>query len=121
MPKKLANSPQVDMLESHHIGMRTQPDQTTPFSEIYRYPHGSLYQGDSIEWLKSLDSESVDLVFADPPYNINKADWDKFESQEKYIDWSMQWIKESYRVLKKQVLYIFVDSQKFLQILNTHL
>ncbi len=74
---------------------------------VYRNSNGSLYQGDSIDWLKTLDSESVDLIFADPPYNINKAEWDKFESQEKYIEWSMQWIKESSRILKKTgTLYI---------------
>ncbi len=77
------------------------------YSLIYEHDNGSLYQGDSIQWLKGLDTESVDMVFADPPYNINKAEWDKFETQEKYIDWSMQWISEASRVLKKTgTLYI---------------
>jgi site-specific DNA-methyltransferase (adenine-specific) len=39
-------------------------------------------------------------VFADPPYNINKADWDKFKSQEEYITWSKDWIIEISRILK---------------------
>ena len=51
---------------------------------FYQHPQGQLWQGDSIEWLKSLPDESVDMVFADPPYNIKKADWDTFESQEEY-------------------------------------
>lgn len=68
---------------------------------FYRHPDGEIWNGDSIEWLKTLDNASVDLVFADPPYNIKKAEWDTFESQEKYIEWSMQWIKEASRVLKK--------------------
>lgn len=62
--------------------------------------NGLLYQEDSIHWLKQLPENSVDMIFADPPYNIKKADWDKFESQEQYIDWSLQWIKESARILK---------------------
>jgi len=66
----------------------------------YEHPNGRLFQGDSIVWLSSLDDASVDLAFADPPYNINKADWDNFESQEIYIEWSTQWIKEVSRVLK---------------------
>jgi site-specific DNA-methyltransferase (adenine-specific) len=79
----------------------------TQFSLIYEHNNGSIYQGDSIKWLQSLETESVDLIFADPPYNINKADWDKFDSQEKYIEWSMQWIKEASRVLKKTgTLYV---------------
>jgi site-specific DNA-methyltransferase (adenine-specific) len=67
---------------------------------FYQHPQGQLWQGDSIEWLKSLPDESVDLVFADPPYNIKKADWDTFESQEEYIKFSMQWIEQAARVLK---------------------
>ena len=67
---------------------------------IYKHPNGSLYRGNSIEWLKSLESESVDLIFADPPYNINKADWDNFENQEEYIKWSMRWIEQASRILK---------------------
>lgn len=61
---------------------------------------GSLYQLDAIEFMKSLDSESVDLVFADPPYNIKKAEWDTFSSQKEYVEWSMLWIKEAQRILK---------------------
>lgn len=71
------------------------------FQLQYQHPNGQLYQGDSINWLASLDDECVDLVFADPPYNIKKADWDNFDSQEKYIEWSIKWIKQASRVLKQ--------------------
>lgn len=62
-------------------------------------PEGTIYQGDSITWLRSLKSGSVDLIFADPPYNLKKASWDSFESQEAYIEWSLRWIVEASRVL----------------------
>lgn len=74
--------------------------ETQEFQLQYSHPHGQLYQGNSIDWLKSLESESVDLIFADPPYNIKKADWDNFENQEHYIEWSLQWIGEASRILK---------------------
>lgn len=70
------------------------------FQLQYKHPNGQLYQGDSIAWLLSVESESVDLIFADPPYNLNKAEWDSFESQEEYINWSLQWIRQAARVLK---------------------
>ena len=89
-----------DLLGLQDKGVRSVEQSSEHVMSVYRKKNGSLYQGDSIEWLKSLEDESVDLIFADPPYNINKADWDKFESQEKYIDWSMQWIREASRVLK---------------------
>lgn len=66
----------------------------------YEHPNGKLFQGDCVDWLASLAAESVDLVFADPPYNIKKAEWDSFESQQAYIDWSLRWIKQAARVIK---------------------
>lgn len=62
--------------------------------------NGKLYNLDAIEFLKSLASSSVDLIFSDPPYNIKKAEWDTFESQKQYVEWCYQWIKEASRVLK---------------------
>ena len=67
---------------------------------FYKHPNGQIWQGNSIEWLKTLDDESVDMIIADPPYNIKKADWDTFESQEAYIQFSMEWIEQAARVLK---------------------
>lgn len=72
--------------------------QLEPF---FKTEYGSLYNHDATEFLKTLDNESVDLIFADPPYNIKKAEWDTFSSQKEYVEWSMEWIKEAYRVLKR--------------------
>ena len=35
-----------------------------------------VVHADCLEWLPTLEAESVALVFADPPYNIGKAEWD---------------------------------------------
>jgi len=67
---------------------------------FYHSPAGEIWVGDAVAWLCSLPSESVDLVFADPPYNIQKAEWDTFESQQEYVNWSLQWIEQAARVLK---------------------
>jgi site-specific DNA-methyltransferase (adenine-specific) len=109
MPVKKAHieDKQAKHFEEPMRGELLSPDTTTPFHPVYQQNDNILYEGDSIEWLKSLPSETVELIFADPPYNIKKADWDKFETQEKYIDWSMQWISEASRVLKKTgTLYV---------------
>lgn len=74
---------------------------------FYSHPHGEIWVGDSKAWLETLESESVDLIFADPPYNIKKAEWDTFESQTEYVKWSLSWIKEAARVLNPAgTLYI---------------
>lgn len=72
-------------------------DSVSPF---YTHPNGSLFLGDCVTWLNSLEPASIDLIFADPPYNIKKAEWDSFESQEHYIEWSMQWLRPAARALK---------------------
>lgn len=74
--------------------------QSTGHRLYYEHPNGRLFQGDSVDWLSSLVTDSIDLVFADPPYNIKKAEWDSFESQEAYIEWSLRWISQAARVLK---------------------
>ncbi len=74
---------------------------------FYSHPNGEIWLGDAVAWLHSLPGESVDLVFADPPYNIKKAEWDTFESQQEYVNWSLQWIEQVSRVLKPTgTLYI---------------
>ena len=97
------NEPQID-IEIAPTGRR-MPVQILPEERVtaqlcYEHPHGRLYQGDSAAWLRTLEDSSVDLVFADPPYNVNKAEWDNFDSQEEYIAWSVGWIKEASRILK---------------------
>lgn len=53
---------------------------------------------DVLECLKKIPDESIQLIVADPPYNIDIADWDYCDD---YIEWAAQWINEAYRVLKK--------------------
>ncbi|MFN3584096.1 site-specific DNA-methyltransferase [Phenylobacterium sp.] len=79
-------------------------------------PVDTIIQGDCLEELAKLPDRSVDLVFADPPYNLqlggdllrpdnSKVDavddhWDQFESFEAYDAFTRAWLKECRRVLK---------------------
>ena len=61
-----------------------------------------IYLGDCIELLKDMESGSVDLVFADPPFNIGYA-YNTYKDNLPYEDykiWSKKWIEECVRVLK---------------------
>ena len=76
-----------------------------------------IINGNSIEELKKIPDESFNLIFADPPYNLqlkNKLirpdrskvnavndEWDQFESFKAYDDFTVNWLKECKRVLKK--------------------
>ncbi|MCD8222079.1 MAG: site-specific DNA-methyltransferase [Clostridiales bacterium] len=80
-------------------------ESAPPF--FYYENSGCLFKGDCINVLKEIKDASVDLIFADPPYSIKKADWDMFESQEQYINFSIKWIKEASRILKSNgTLYV---------------
>lgn len=59
---------------------------------------------DCIQYLSTLDDNSVDLVLTDPPYNISfdgGKNWDsQWETEKDYLDWCYTWTKECVRVLK---------------------
>lgn len=64
---------------------------------------GSLFQGDCIEVMRDLPSESVDLIFADPPFNIGKSYKSGINDSlpgDQYVSWTEEWIKEATRILK---------------------
>lgn len=79
-------------------------------------PLGQILLGDCIDQLKALPDASVDLVFADPPYNLQlegdllrpnntvvdgvHQDWDKFQSFAEYDQFSRAWLAECQRLLK---------------------
>jgi site-specific DNA-methyltransferase (adenine-specific) len=61
-----------------------------------------ILQGDCIAGMRELADGSVDLAFADPPFNIG-YDYDEYDDRlscDKYIDWCRGWMSEVIRVLK---------------------
>jgi site-specific DNA-methyltransferase (adenine-specific) len=63
----------------------------------------TIQHGDCIKGLQKLRNGSVDLVFADPPFNIGYK-YDVYEDRQedaKYLAWSRQWMSEVHRVLKR--------------------
>ncbi len=61
-----------------------------------------IHQGDCVEKLGQVPVGSIDLVFADPPFNIGyKYDvYDDKQAADDYLEWSRQWIAGVYRALK---------------------
>ncbi len=62
---------------------------------------GRIYQGDCLDVMRQIESGTVDLAFADPPFNIG-YEYDAYHDQqdpEEYVAWSRAWIEEVYRVL----------------------
>ncbi len=89
------------MLHFHLISPLTTINQG--LIEVYQSDYGILYQGDCLKFLNALPDGCVDIIFADPPFNLGK-DYgkgvnDQMKSDE-YLAWSKQWLSESIRVLK---------------------
>lgn len=67
-----------------------------------------IYKMDCMEFLDAVDDESVDLVVTDPPYNMDKADWDTFASHDDFLEFSYKWLEKAIKKLKKDgSLYVF--------------
>lgn len=62
----------------------------------------TVHQGDCVKLLAQVDAGSVDLIFADPPFNIG-YDYDVYDdrqSSDDYLKWCQQWIAGVHRALK---------------------
>src|SRR5882672_582182 len=63
---------------------------------------GKIHHQDCITGMRSLAAESIDLAFADPPFNIG-YDYDIYvdsKESKKYLAWSRRWLRAVHRVLK---------------------
>lgn len=68
-----------------------------------------IYNLDVINFLNNkVDDNSVDLAVIDPPYNMKKADWDTFKSQDDFLKFTFDWVETLLPKLKdNSSLYIF--------------
>ena len=85
--------------------------------KIKSFDVNKIYLGNCLEKMKKLPSGSVDLIFADPPYNLQleknltrpdhtnvdgvRENWDKFKNFYEYDEFTKKWISAAKRVLKE--------------------
>ena len=89
-------------------------------------PRNAIMRGDCVELLRALPEASVDLVFADPPYNLQLAgalsrpdqslvdavddDWDKFTDFSAYDAFTRNWLAAARRAMKPQATIFVIGS-----------
>jgi len=87
-----------------------------PIASARILPFNVIIQGDCIAEMAELPDRSVDMIFADPPYNLQLGgdlfrpegtrvdavndDWDKFDSLATYDEFTRNWLREARRILK---------------------
>jgi modification methylase len=89
-------------------------------------PRNVILQGDCVSLMRGLEPESVDLIFADPPYNLQLAskltrpdqslvdavddDWDKFTDFAAYDSFTREWLSAARRVMKPNATIFVIGS-----------
>src|SRR3989344_1635444 len=105
----------LGVIPNSEIVTNNEDSKTTLLKLYYETPKFKLYQANCLDLLASLPENSVDMVFADPPYNlsnggitvhagrmvsVNKGDWDKSNGLKKDFEFHLAWIEAARRVLK---------------------
>lgn len=63
---------------------------------FWRSDSTAIYNGDSLELIKNIPDESVDLFFTSPPYNIGK-EYEQILERQAYINWCADWLKLAHK------------------------
>lgn len=110
--------------------VQTYPEAIFDFNELFDVPlteenmssnNSMVILGESLSILKKMKDKSVQLIFADAPYNIGKDfgnNNDKWESVYAYIDWCKTWIDECMRVLSDTGTMYFMTATQHMPYLD---
>jgi modification methylase len=98
------------------VGTRGRKAASAARESVAELPLDSILMSDCIEAMRSLPAKSIDMIFADPPYNLQLGgdlsrpdgshvdavtdDWDKFDSFAAYDAFTKAWLAEARRILK---------------------
>jgi site-specific DNA-methyltransferase (adenine-specific) len=93
---------------------------------VTQLPLNQILPGDCLEMLATIPDESVDVCFADPPFNLDKkyASYDDQLSLQEYVDWCEAWLVQLVRITKPTGSILVHNIPKWLTyyaaILNKH-
>lgn len=82
-----------------------------------------FYNEDCLLALKDIKDKTVDLIFADAPYNIGKDfgnDSDKWKDYKEYLKWCYSWIDECFRILKDNGTFYIMTSTQYMPYLDIY-
>lgn len=79
---------------------------------------------DCIDTLKKMKEKSIDLIFADPPYNLGKDfgnNSDSWNDKKEYLEWCYAWIDECFRVLKDDGTFYIMNSTQNIPYISVYI
>lgn len=80
--------------------------------------------GNNLNILKQMKDKQIDLIFADPPYNLGKDfgnGSDSWKDRDKYFEWCYSWIDECFRVLKDDGTFYIMNSTQNIPFISVYL
>lgn len=103
------------------MNLQNMVEKNNNILEKANTPKTFIMLGDSTQILKFIKNKSINLIFADPPYNIGKDfgnNKDKWNSISEYIEWCKKWINECMRILKDDGTMYFMTATQFMSYLD---
>lgn len=82
------------------------PSRMTVKSPYFASRFGAAYLGDSLQLLKTLPSESINLVVTSPPYALHFKKAYGNEHKERYVEWFLPFAREIQRILTKDGSFV---------------
>lgn len=83
-----------------------------------------IIHSDCLTTLKSIKNECIDLIFADPPYNLGKDfgnNSDNWSDRKEYLNWCYSWIDECFRILKPDGTFYLMNSTQNIPYISVYL
>jgi site-specific DNA-methyltransferase (adenine-specific) len=80
--------------------------------------------GDALEALQTIADNSIDLIFADPPYNIGKSfngHIEKWKTEDSYLDWCYKWLDLCIEKLKSNGSFYVMTATQFMPYFDIYL
>ncbi|MFM2442949.1 MAG: hypothetical protein RJB09_135 [Pseudomonadota bacterium] len=120
------SKPQIDVLRTGVSVRRAKVSAAPVASDLAPLPLDQILLGDCIAEINKLPANSIDLIFADPPYNLQlegalsrpdqsvvdavNDDWDKFASFADYDAFTRDWLTAVHRVMKPDATIFVIGS-----------
>lgn len=92
--------------------------------EILGNDRHKIIYADALDALKTLPDNSVNLIFADPPYNIGKnfnGKIEKWDTEESYLEWCYEWLDLCIQKLKPNGSFYVMTATQFMPYFDIHL
>lgn len=99
------------------------PEKNTGIDYYKKLPLNKILCGDAIQEMRKIPADSINMTFADPPFNLNKkyGNYKDRKNDKDYIKWCEQWLSEMVRITKPTGSILVHNIPKWLIYYANHL